>query len=662
MLRRPVPTSSQRELPNSWVTNSSVPKQPDLLDEVFQNERNQAEFSKAVTAFLKRGDGGTLTNQEAQSMWAAAIALLKDPRSQEFHAELVKLRDGLAKQLSAPGSAAVDYALDTLAVAISKTTEDAKRIDGQAQNEQVLAQDVERLGRVAFELDGSKDQKSLVQEGRWESLADQAKLLIDGTQAVLSQGLNGLTWNAAPSAGLLAGIKKGTFQQSTSIQTERNVWHGDRYFSSIDVIKVADSKLAVTPPEAADQRSRFPSSQAIARALAKLPPAVLGSFDEIKLKADGDPAQAKLSVSERVLYVGPQSDGEFNDNATPEALCQVVGRDLALGQLGAASAGTGWLTGDEKGFDPRLASWQHAAYLDGKLDPKSAESPVDDFAKFWAAFAQLPVDKQGNPRQSDVVALAQASPSRYTLTERLYNLAPTHDSDAKLSGTVPSLPVRRPPAEGSLSETPTGGTLAIDGREVTLKFVRSPRGPNEPATVDKKRMQILAQAFARLPDMGRSAISELRLSEAPGGVGYDEETLAWYEEKDRSVTTFPRRKGDLASVYSDLLHESGHAVAYKLFSPSGKDGFGDATWAPDDDRAFSVRWLNAVEEDQHNVSQYGLTAPAEDFAETWTAYWRAKDQGEGAFEKARKKFPNRFLVIDGLVSRGADRSLALHQP
>ncbi|MDE2291831.1 MAG: hypothetical protein KGL53_07090, partial [Elusimicrobia bacterium] len=84
-----------------------------------------------------------------------------------------------------------------------------------------------------------------------------------------------------------------------------------------------------------------------------------------------------------------------------------------------------------------------------------------------------------------------------------------------------------------------------------------------------------------------------------------------------------------------LLHESGHI-------------YSDSHWGgdPNADTPGWTAWRAAEKADGGYVSRYATSSPAEDFAETFAAYFSTK--GTPRFAAYRAKAPHRFAILDAV--------------
>lgn len=82
-------------------------------------------------------------------------------------------------------------------------------------------------------------------------------------------------------------------------------------------------------------------------------------------------------------------------------------------------------------------------------------------------------------------------------------------------------------------------------------------------------------------------------------------------------------------------HEFGHLVGQKDDDPLR----GDTDFCP-------PGWEDAIKADNQSVSDYGDKAIAEDFAEAWKHYLKARSEGDRALREFRLKYPNRVKILD----------------
>lgn len=97
----------------------------------------------------------------------------------------------------------------------------------------------------------------------------------------------------------------------------------------------------------------------------------------------------------------------------------------------------------------------------------------------------------------------------------------------------------------------------------------------------------------------------------------------------------PITAADANQFISDLRHEYGHLLAFSIYKsmvPLQYDGFID---------------------DQNSVSKYGDTNVGEDFAEAMSVY--LTEDGDFSWKGSRKKFPNRFRIIDEIMGMASQR-------
>ena len=98
----------------------------------------------------------------------------------------------------------------------------------------------------------------------------------------------------------------------------------------------------------------------------------------------------------------------------------------------------------------------------------------------------------------------------------------------------------------------------------------------------------------------------------------------------------------MADMASALAHESGHAVAGRLWGDPGQTGTNpptNASWLP---------WFNAATADGFRASKYAKASLDEDFAEAWLMF--TTTAGTPRAGEVRALMPARYAVMTGIVA------------
>ncbi len=163
----------------------------------------------------------------------------------------------------------------------------------------------------------------------------------------------------------------------------------------------------------------------------------------------------------------------------------------------------------------------------------------------------------------------------------------------------------------------------------------------------------LSDYYTEVPEHLRDSVDEISLLQGgkPG--------------KDNVAADF-RSDGDKIRFYNGLDnlnestfdHEFGHGVGYETdgqgegvrgtFNPFDGDvnPFGGSKGAPEG-------WEDAIESDGRRLTEYAETNHEEDFAESWSTYLEAREQGSQALDDYREAFPERFEILEEVYGRAA---------
>lgn len=168
--------------------------------------------------------------------------------------------------------------------------------------------------------------------------------------------------------------------------------------------------------------------------------------------------------------------------------------------------------------------------------------------------------------------------------------------------------------------------------------------PNTPSST--LRFHTVAQAAdsARyLPSSARAMVKQIILSPGPNpddaywSATYNQPNFHSYMTAGAAgiIRIYPNRAGvplpNDNFMRGTLIHETGHTWANR-------------TWGPDRRKGKWAEWRAAMAADRAAISEYAKSSIAEDFAETFQAYWSLK--GTPAFLARKAALPHRFAMLE----------------
>jgi len=104
------------------------------------------------------------------------------------------------------------------------------------------------------------------------------------------------------------------------------------------------------------------------------------------------------------------------------------------------------------------------------------------------------------------------------------------------------------------------------------------------------------------------------------------------------LTIYPHGLSQTDDVFiRNLAHETGHTLSMRWW---GGADISKPSWS---------KWKDAMVADVASPSRYATASPVEDVAEAISTYFMTK--GTRAFDEYRAMFPNRFAVLDEMLSR-----------
>lgn len=151
----------------------------------------------------------------------------------------------------------------------------------------------------------------------------------------------------------------------------------------------------------------------------------------------------------------------------------------------------------------------------------------------------------------------------------------------------------------------------------------------------------VADYYSQLPPGVRDSVSEIELLQHA-----DDFAAADYQSGNDHIRFYD----GLVNLNEEVFnHEYGHGIGY---TESDKDGGflgifgGTPEGAPEG-------WQDAIQGDKANPSDYAGTSYVEDFAESWSAYLEAREQGPEALQRLMEAYPNRYEILDQIYENAA---------
>ncbi len=171
-----------------------------------------------------------------------------------------------------------------------------------------------------------------------------------------------------------------------------------------------------------------------------------------------------------------------------------------------------------------------------------------------------------------------------------------------------------------------------DGHDVRIQ---SSLRPDE----EQVALARIADAYTQLPNGARNVANAMELHrDTYGNVAAD------YNYRSGTIRFFNGLENLNEAVFN---HEIGHGVGNA--TDGVRDGILGTLW----DRGVMGRtqgvargWGEATAADGRAPSQYSNTNLGEDFADSWSAYLEARENGPEAVERLRRAFPHRVAILE----------------
>lgn len=315
-------------------------------------------------------------------------------------------------------------------------------------------------------------------------------------------------------------------------------------------------------------------------------------------------------------------DKPIDDAQLHRETVAAIGEGISEREWGQALANpAAWVTKPQ-------SQWTAAALADGFTMYDAAagtvaqQSPQRDFGQFFARVQNALASKD----QRAIERLKRESPNRMAeMSARSQSLltfsgpmtGPNIDAKPPSEFNVPDpkwLPVASVPSTLSDPTINKNGQrvrqLTVDNRVIEICEPK-------PGSQSEQYARDVARIIPLLPPLSREALTRVLVSPHPSDAG----VVASVDSTTRVMNIYPNSDGTLPTpqrLFANVLHETGHLVHFSIGNEN------QAAWGFRDNLPFDTLWEHAVKKDRNHSSEYGMYAPLEDFAESYTEYWLAR--------------------------------------
>lgn len=149
----------------------------------------------------------------------------------------------------------------------------------------------------------------------------------------------------------------------------------------------------------------------------------------------------------------------------------------------------------------------------------------------------------------------------------------------------------------------------------------------------------IADYYSQTPNGARNSFDTIELHTRDG-----DGAAADYNARKQRIRFFDGLDYLTEAVFD---HEVGHGVGYEA------DGNGEGTGSrlgqlfyDEGLHGAPQGWDDAIEADGTRLTEYANTNHKEDFAESWTTFVEAVEQGDTALDEFQERYPNRFEILE----------------
>ena len=255
----------------------------------------------------------------------------------------------------------------------------------------------------------------------------------------------------------------------------------------------------------------------------------------------------------------------------------------------------------------------------GQLPPGQAAANQNDFASY--------VQMSNAERTPQVIQQEERA-----ILEGIASGSPISFTNA--NGQTESLTVRQ--VEGANNRA----IYEISGEDGHTVRIESELGASE----NRTGLARIADYYTQMPAHLRESVDRIDLQRKP-----DDTAGARFTNEDDRITFYSGLGYLDETVFN---HEFAHGIGYEL-DGQRESILNELSWGLGcgDDHGAPGGWENAVSTDGKALNEYSGKNLREDFAESWSAYMEAREQGDEALKRLAENFPARCRILEGIYNQ-----------